>query len=84
MILLPITDYLRISHFERQTTAAKIIPETIEWPKNKFIKLEDDLRLKMYKRGTKGRVIIYRTLVNICNDPNTITNCYLRASNKFS
>jgi len=33
--------------------------------KNEFIKLEDDLRLYMSKRGTKGTEIIYRTLVNI-------------------
>ena len=54
MILLPITDYLRISHFERQTTVAKIIPETIEWPANRqgnFIRCKICNKARMYHRA---------------------------------
>ena len=53
MILLPITDYLRISHFERQTTVAKIIPETIEWPANRrgnFIRCKICNKARMHNR----------------------------------
>ena len=55
MILLPITDYLRISHFERQTTVAKIIPETIEWPANRqgnFIRCKICNKARMHQRAT--------------------------------
>lgn len=53
MILLPITDYLRISHFERQTTVAKIIPETIEWPANRqgnFIRCKICNKARIHQR----------------------------------
>ena len=52
MILLPITDYLRISHFERQTIVAKIIPEIIEWPANRqgnFIRCKICNKARMYQ-----------------------------------
>ena len=50
--------------------------------KNEFIKLEDDLRLYMCKRGTKGMEIIDRTYCSI--DIQWWTKSCPHASYKFS